>query len=166
MQPFVREGAYDSKGSYDYKGSYVSKGSYDSNKGSYDSKGSYNAKPKSSKEEGDHMGPQAESKNEREHQPENNNNNNNNNNNRNNEDESMNNNEECWGEYQPAVQEVPPPRPEHFNPITGLENLGNTCYANSVFQVLRFTPGFTSGLKHVVETMEFVEEKLQVWITI
>ena len=81
-------------------------------------------------------------------------------------DDGMNNNngnDDCWGSYQPSADENNPPI-EHFNPITGLDNLGNTCYANSVFQVLRFTPGFTAGLKHVVEKMDYVETKLQVFI--
>ena len=30
--------------------------------------------------------------------------------------------------------------------FSGLSNLGNTCYANSVLQVLRFCPGFVSEL--------------------
>ena len=34
----------------------------------------------------------------------------------------------------------------------GLYNLGNTCYLNSILQVLRFCPGFCSGLAelHVI----------------
>ena len=119
MQPFVREGASETK-------------------------------PDSSENSANLVGRGVKAKDEH---PENNNNN-----------DSLNNNygsEESWGSYQPPVQETVP-APEHFNPITGLENLGNTCYANSVFQVLRFTPGFTLGLKHVVEKMDFVESKLQV----
>ena len=87
------------------------------------------------------------------------------------ENNNINNNSEggeSWGPFAPTAENghEMPPRPEHFNPIVGLDNLGNTCYANSVFQVLRFTPGFTAGLRHIVEQMEFVETKLQVLFSV
>ncbi|XP_041339542.1 ubiquitin carboxyl-terminal hydrolase 1 isoform X3 [Pyrgilauda ruficollis] len=34
-------------------------------------------------------------------------------------------------------------------PFVGLNNLGNTCYLNSVLQVLYFCPGFKTGVKHL-----------------
>jgi len=34
-------------------------------------------------------------------------------------------------------------------PFSGLYNLGNTCYLNSILQVLRFCPGFCFGLEEL-----------------
>ncbi|XP_004699436.1 ubiquitin carboxyl-terminal hydrolase 1 [Echinops telfairi] len=38
---------------------------------------------------------------------------------------------------------------ENLLPFVGLNNLGNTCYLNSILQVLYFCPGFKSGVKHL-----------------
>uniref|UniRef100_A0A3Q4N1D4 Ubiquitin carboxyl-terminal hydrolase n=1 Tax=Neolamprologus brichardi TaxID=32507 RepID=A0A3Q4N1D4_NEOBR len=36
---------------------------------------------------------------------------------------------------------------ENFVPFVGLNNLGNTCYLNSILQVLYYCPGFREGIK-------------------
>ncbi|NXH29742.1 UBP1 hydrolase, partial [Myiagra hebetior] len=38
---------------------------------------------------------------------------------------------------------------DNMLPFVGLNNLGNTCYLNSVLQVLYFCPGFKTGVKHL-----------------
>ncbi|XP_072037139.1 LOW QUALITY PROTEIN: ubiquitin carboxyl-terminal hydrolase 1-like [Amphiura filiformis] len=48
-------------------------------------------------------------------------------------------------------QELPPP-------YCGLNNLGNTCYFNSVLQALRYTPGFCDGLRNLAEVAKNVED--------
>ncbi|KAJ7332647.1 hypothetical protein JRQ81_014827 [Phrynocephalus forsythii] len=52
----------------------------------------------------------------------------------------------------PAVRPVSPIRTEkkdNMLPFVGLNNLGNTCYLNSVLQVLYFCPGFKMGVKQL-----------------
>ena len=44
-------------------------------------------------------------------------------------------------------------------PFSGLCNLGNTCYVNSVLQVLRFCPGFC---ENVVEIQKVLEKRCSV----
>ncbi|KAL5009898.1 hypothetical protein ScPMuIL_012203 [Solemya velum] len=44
--------------------------------------------------------------------------------------------------------------------ITSLENLGNTCFLNSIIQVLRYTPGFREGLEGLYSAV-VQAEKLQ-----
>ncbi|NWT10074.1 UBP1 hydrolase, partial [Vireo altiloquus] len=38
---------------------------------------------------------------------------------------------------------------DNMLPFVGLNNLGNTCYLNSILQVLYFCPGFKTGVKHL-----------------
>ncbi|KAM9384411.1 ubiquitin carboxyl-terminal hydrolase 1 [Pholidichthys leucotaenia] len=40
---------------------------------------------------------------------------------------------------------------ENLVPFVGLNNLGNTCYLNSVLQVLYYCPGFKEGIKKVYD---------------
>uniref|UniRef100_A0A3P9KL37 Ubiquitin carboxyl-terminal hydrolase n=1 Tax=Oryzias latipes TaxID=8090 RepID=A0A3P9KL37_ORYLA len=49
----------------------------------------------------------------------------------------------------PASPSNPLPREKKENllPFVGLNNLGNTCYLNSVLQVLHYCPGFREGIK-------------------
>ncbi|KAM4548887.1 ubiquitin carboxyl-terminal hydrolase 1 [Odontesthes bonariensis] len=49
----------------------------------------------------------------------------------------------------PASPGIPLPceKRENLVPFVGLNNLGNTCYLNSVLQVLHFCPGFREGVK-------------------
>ncbi|XP_030061426.1 ubiquitin carboxyl-terminal hydrolase 1 isoform X2 [Microcaecilia unicolor] len=40
-------------------------------------------------------------------------------------------------------------RKEKLPPFAGLNNLGNTCYLNSILQVLYYCPGFATGVKYL-----------------
>ncbi|XP_069088641.1 ubiquitin carboxyl-terminal hydrolase 1 [Pleurodeles waltl] len=56
----------------------------------------------------------------------------------------------------PAVQPSSPDcceKKESLLPFAGLSNLGNTCYLNSVLQVLYYCPGFTTGVKQLFQTV-------------
>ncbi|KAF5903195.1 ubiquitin carboxyl-terminal hydrolase 1, partial [Clarias magur] len=56
-------------------------------------------------------------------------------------------------------QVVPPPCPSSLNcektenlvPFVGLNNLGNTCYLNSILQVLYYCPGFKDAIKSLCQ---------------
>ncbi|XP_078525676.1 ubiquitin carboxyl-terminal hydrolase 1 [Lissotriton helveticus] len=56
----------------------------------------------------------------------------------------------------PAVQSSSPDcceKKESLLPFAGLSNLGNTCYLNSILQVLYYCPGFTTGVKQLFQTV-------------
>ncbi|KAL3836350.1 hypothetical protein ACJMK2_021783 [Sinanodonta woodiana] len=44
-------------------------------------------------------------------------------------------------------------------PVSSLENLGNTCFLNSILQVLRYTPGFVSSLSRLYHYILLVEKE-------
>ncbi|XP_006879910.1 PREDICTED: ubiquitin carboxyl-terminal hydrolase 1, partial [Elephantulus edwardii] len=50
---------------------------------------------------------------------------------------------------------------ENLLPFVGLNNLGNTCYLNSILQVLYFCPGFKSGVKHLFNIISRKKETLK-----
>ncbi|KAF6112154.1 ubiquitin specific peptidase 1 [Phyllostomus discolor] len=50
---------------------------------------------------------------------------------------------------------------ENLLPFVGLNNLGNTCYLNSILQVLYFCPGFKSGVKHLFNIISKKKEALK-----
>nr|XP_042132975.1 LOW QUALITY PROTEIN: ubiquitin carboxyl-terminal hydrolase 1-like [Peromyscus maniculatus bairdii] len=50
---------------------------------------------------------------------------------------------------------------ENLLPFVGLNNLGNTCYLNSILQVLYFCPGFKSGVKHLFNIISRKKEALK-----
>ncbi|XP_029805950.1 ubiquitin carboxyl-terminal hydrolase 1 [Suricata suricatta] len=79
-------------------------------------------------------------------------------------------NEEKASEYRgseidqvvPAAQSSPIncEKRENLLPFVGLNNLGNTCYLNSILQVLYFCPGFKSGVKHLFNIISRKKEAL------
>ncbi|ERE83063.1 ubiquitin carboxyl-terminal hydrolase 1 [Cricetulus griseus] len=80
-------------------------------------------------------------------------------------------NEEKASEYRgseidqvvPAAQSSPVncEKKENLLPFVGLNNLGNTCYLNSILQVLYFCPGFKSGVKHLFNIISRKKEALK-----
>ncbi|XP_007957274.1 ubiquitin carboxyl-terminal hydrolase 1 [Orycteropus afer afer] len=63
----------------------------------------------------------------------------------------------------PAAQSSPIncEKRENLLPFVGLNNLGNTCYLNSILQVLYFCPGFKSGVKHLFNIISRKKESLK-----
>ncbi|MBN3302239.1 UBP1 hydrolase, partial [Amia calva] len=62
----------------------------------------------------------------------------------------------------PAAQPqspLPCERRESLVPFVGLNNLGNTCYLNSILQVLYYCPGFKDGIKELYNVMSKKKEK-------
>ncbi|XP_070448052.1 ubiquitin carboxyl-terminal hydrolase 1 isoform X1 [Equus przewalskii] len=74
---------------------------------------------------------------------------------------------ECRGseidQVVPAAQSSPIncEKRENLLPFVGLNNLGNTCYLNSILQVLYFCPGFKSGVKHLFNIISRKKEALK-----
>ncbi|KAM8930132.1 ubiquitin carboxyl-terminal hydrolase 1 [Pelodytes ibericus] len=64
----------------------------------------------------------------------------------------------------PAAQESPPiccVKKDGLIPFVGFNNLGNTCYLNSILQVLCYCPGFKSGVKHLCDIISKKRETLR-----
>ncbi|XP_064415931.1 ubiquitin carboxyl-terminal hydrolase 1 isoform X2 [Latimeria chalumnae] len=64
----------------------------------------------------------------------------------------------------PTVQSISPDvceKRENLLPFVGLSNLGNTCYLNSVLQVLYYYPGFKAGMKHLFNIISKKKEKFK-----
>ncbi|NWU98901.1 UBP1 hydrolase, partial [Upupa epops] len=50
---------------------------------------------------------------------------------------------------------------DNMLPFVGLNNLGNTCYLNSILQVLYFCPGFKTGVKRLYNIIAKKKESLK-----
>ncbi|KAL8178548.1 UNVERIFIED_CONTAM: universal stress protein [Gekko kuhli] len=64
----------------------------------------------------------------------------------------------------PATQALSPVCYEkkiNMLPFVGLNNLGNTCYLNSILQVLYFCPGFKTGVKRLFNIISQKKESLK-----
>ncbi|XP_063154118.1 ubiquitin carboxyl-terminal hydrolase 1 [Candoia aspera] len=64
----------------------------------------------------------------------------------------------------PATQPLSPvscDKKDNMLPFVGLNNLGNTCYLNSILQVLYFCPGFKAGVKQLFNIISKKKESLK-----
>ncbi|KAM9324126.1 LOW QUALITY PROTEIN: ubiquitin carboxyl-terminal hydrolase 1 [Gastrophryne carolinensis] len=64
----------------------------------------------------------------------------------------------------PAVESSPPAccvKRESLVPFVGFSNLGNTCYLNSILQVLCYCPGFKSGIKELCDALSKKRETVK-----
>ncbi|XP_028589080.2 ubiquitin carboxyl-terminal hydrolase 1 [Podarcis muralis] len=66
----------------------------------------------------------------------------------------------------PATQPLSPSpicceKKDNMLPFVGLNNLGNTCYLNSILQVLYFCPGFKTGVKQLFNIITNKKESLK-----
>ncbi|XP_073499892.1 ubiquitin carboxyl-terminal hydrolase 1 [Phyllobates terribilis] len=69
---------------------------------------------------------------------------------------------EACDQVVPAAQMSPPVccvKKESLVPFVGFSNLGNTCYLNSILQVLCYCPGFKSGVNQLCDVISKTREK-------